>query len=316
MLNFIARRTLQMIPVLIGVTLAIFLLSRVVPGDPVAAILGPGATEEASARLRDELGLNRPYVVQYIEYLLGLLKGDLGRSYTFSRPISEILFARLANTALIAVSATMLASILGIALGTWAALKAGSVIDRALTVIVLLLTSMPAFWLGLILIIVFGLKLGIFPISGMTSIVNGGGVLDVAFHMVLPTLTLAAWSLATIARMTRSALLEVIDNDYIRTARSRGIGEMRVVLGHALPNAMPTIITVIGLQLGFSLGGAVMTETVFAWPGIGLAMYEGILQRDIPLIQSGILVLAIIFVLINFLVDVLYAYFNPKITLE
>lgn len=316
MLNFIIRRALQMIPVLIGVTLATFLLSRVVPGDPIAAILGPGATEEASARLREELGLDRPYVLQYIEYLLGLMKGDLGRSYIFSRPISEILFDRLANTALIAVSATILASAVGIALGTWAALKAGSMVDRVLTVIVLLFTSMPTFWLGLILIIVFSLQLGWFPISGMRSIVNGGGFVDIASHMVLPTLALAAWSLATVVRMTRSALLEVIDSDYIRTARSRGLGEIRVVLGHALPNAMPTVITVIGLQLGFSLGGAVMTETVFAWPGIGLAMYEGILQRDIPLIQSGILILAIIFVLINFLVDVLYAYFNPKITLD
>lgn len=316
MLSFILRRAVQMIPVLIGVTLATFLLSRVVPGDPVAAILGPGAAEEASARLREELGLDRPYVVQYIEYLFGLMKGDLGRSYIFSRPISDILFERLANTALIAVSATVLASVVGIALGIWAALKAGSAVDRALTVVVLLFTSMPTFWLGLILIIVFALQLGMFPISGMTSIVNGGGVLDILSHMVLPTLALAAWSLATIVRMTRSALLEIIDSDYIRTARSRGLGEMRVVLGHALPNAMPTVITVIGLQLGFSLGGAVMTETVFAWPGIGLAMYEGILQRDIPLIQSGILILAIIFVLINFLVDVLYAYFNPKIVLE
>lgn len=313
MLSFILRRAVQMIPVLIGVTLATFLLSRVVPGDPVAAILGPGAAEEASARLREELGLDRPYVVQYIEYLFGLMKGDLGRSYIFSRPISDILFERLANTALIAVSATVLASVVGIALGIWAALKAGSAVDRALTVVVLLFTSMPTFWLGLILIIVFALQLGMFPISGMTSIVNGGGVLDILSHMVLPTLALAAWSLATIVRMTRSALLEIIDSDYIRTARSRGLGEMRVVLGHALPNAMPTVITVIGLQLGFSLGGAVMTETVFAWPGIGRLLISAINNYDYPIVQSAIIVIASAFVLVNVVVDLVYALIDPRV---
>jgi peptide/nickel transport system permease protein len=315
MLSFTLRRALQVIPVLLGVTLATFLLSQIIPGDPADVMLGPGASEEARSQLRQSLGLDRPVVVRYLKYLVQLLHGDFGQSFLFARPVSEVLADRLANTALLAVTATALASLVGIALGTWAALRPGSFTDRGLTVGVLLLTSMPSFWLGLVLILIFGLNLRLLPVSGMYSIVGGGGILDLAAHMVLPTITLAAWSLAIIARMTRSALLEVIDNDYVRTARSRGIGETRIILGHALPNAMPAVITVIGLQMGFLLSGAVLTETVFSWPGIGLAMYEAISARDLPLIQSGILVLAVIFVLINFAVDVLYAYFNPKIEL-
>jgi peptide/nickel transport system permease protein len=244
-----------------------------------------------------------------------LAQGNLGHSYSLGLPVAQVLASRLANTAVLAIAATILASVVGIAAGTWAALKPGSARDRGLTVGVLFLNSLPPFWLGLILILLFGLELGLLPVSGMHSIVGGGGPLDLAAHMVLPTLTLAAWSLAVIARMTRSALLDVITSDYVRTARSRGIGATRVILRHALPNALPSVITVIGLQAGFLLSGAVLTETVFSWPGIGLALYQAIGARDLPLIQGGILLIALIFVLINFLVDALYAYTNPKVRL-
>ncbi|PUA18637.1 ABC transporter permease [Glaciimonas sp. PCH181] len=314
MLTFIARRLLQMIPVILGVSLATFLLSQILPGDPTGALLGAGATEADRQQLRLAMGLDHPLWMQYLHYLWKLLHGDLGQSLTFAQPVSEVLSDTLFNTALLSVSAIFLSSIVGIAIGSWAALKPGSARDRTLSICVLILNSMPSFWLGLLLIMVFGLYAGVLPVGGMSSF-DDGSIVDIAKHMVLPTITLAAWSVAIIASMTRSALLDVIGSDYIRTARSRGIGELSIVLRHALPNAMPAIITVIGLQMGFMLSGAVLTESVFSWPGVGLAMYQAISTRDIPLIQGGILMLALSFVIINFIVDVLYAYFNPKIEL-
>ena len=315
MLAFIGNRILQTVPVVIGVTLATFLLAQIIPGDPADVLLGGSASQQARQELRVELGLDRPAYVQYEIYLESLAHGDLGQSLTFGEPVSQVIVERLGNTALLAFAAILVATIAGIAAGTWAALRPGSLRDQGLSVAVLFFNSMPSFWLGLVLILIFGLHFRILPVSGMYDIAGDGGLGDLLTHMILPTLTLAAWSVAIIARMTRSALLDVINTDYIRTARSRGIGEARIVLFHALPNALPAVITVIGLQMGFLLSGAVLTETVFSWPGIGLALYEAISTRDIPLIQGGILVLALSFVLINFVVDVLYAYVNPKIRL-
>ena len=316
MMSFVVRRLFQTVPVILGVTLVTFLLTQILPGDLADVLLGPAATEESRQQLRAALGLDRSLLVQYATYMSHLLSGDLGQSLVFAQPVATVLASRLANTALLAVSAIILASAVGIAIGTFVALKPESFRDYGLTTAVLFLNSMPPFWLGLILILVFGLELRWLPVSGMDSAVGGGGLGDLAAHMVLPTLTLAAWSLAVIARMTRSTLLDVINSDFVRTARSRGLSEARVILRHALPNAMPPVITVIGLQAGFLLSGAVLTETVFSWPGIGLAMYQGISARDIPFIQGGILLLALMFVLVNFLVDALYAYVNPKIELQ
>ncbi|AZM48426.1 glutathione ABC transporter permease GsiC [Streptomyces sp. WAC 06738] len=314
MLTFILRRGLQMIPVLLGVTVATFGLGQIIPGDQATALLGPTSSEEDRAALRADLGLDEPAISRYFTYLGNLFSGDLGRSLSFGRPVSEVLSERLLNTLLLSGTAIVVAAVLGVAIGTWAAQKPGSVRDRGLTVGVLFLNSVPSFWLGLVLIVVFSLQLRILPATGMTSIA-GGGAVDTAAHMVLPVITLAAWSLAVIARMTRSAVLEVIDNDYVQTARSRGIGEFHVIVRHVLPNAMPSVVTVIGLQAGFLLSGAVLTETVFSWPGVGLALQQAISSRDIPLVQGGILVIAVAFVLINLLVDVVQAYFNPKIKL-
>jgi peptide/nickel transport system permease protein len=315
MMTFTVRRALQMIPVIFGVTLATFFLTQIIPGDASHMLLGPGASEESRLELRRALGLDRPLYVQYLIYMQHLLTGDLGQSLSLAQPVAHVLADRLLNTAILAIAATLLASIAGLAIGIWAALKPDSLRDHGLTVAVLFLNSMPSFWLGIVLILIFGLNLRLLPVGGMQSIFGGGGPLDLARHMVLPTMTLAAWSLAVIARMTRSSLLDVINSDYIRTARSRGLSEARIVLRHALPNAIPAVITVIGMQMGFLLSGAVLTETVFSWPGIGLAMYEAVAARDIPLIQGGILLCALLFVLINFAVDVLYACFNPKIRL-
>jgi peptide/nickel transport system permease protein len=316
MISFFLRRFLQIIPVIIGVTIATFLLAKIIPGDPTDMLLGGMATEEAKQSLRISMGLDRPIYQQYFIYLGNLMQGDLGRSFTFAEPVSDVIWERLGNTTLLALAGIFIASVIGISAGTWAALNAGSLRDQALSVVVLFFNSMPSFWLGLMLIIIFGLNLRLLPVGGMTSVGSDGGILSLITHMILPSITLAAWSLATIARMTRSSILDIINSDYVRTARSKGISEARVVLRHALPNAMPTIITVIGMQLGFLLSGAVLTETIFSWPGIGLAMFQAISTRDIPLIQGGILVLAIAFVLINFAVDLLYSYFNPKIQLE
>lgn len=312
MLSFIFRRALQVLPVIIGVSIATFLLSKIIPGDPVDMLLGAAASEEAKQNLRQSMGLNEPIFVQYLIYMGNLLQGDLGQSFTFGRPVAEVIADRLLNTALLAFAAIMLASLVGIAVGTWAALKPGSLRDQGLSVVVLFFNSMPSFWLGLVLILIFGLQLRLLPVGGMYG-AGQSGIGSLALHMILPTVTLAAWSLATIARMTRSSLLEVINTDYVRTARAKGVRESRVILRHALPNAMPQVITVIGMQMGFLLSGAVLTETIFSWPGIGLALYQAISTRDIPLIQGGILVLALSFVIINFVVDVLYTYFNPKI---
>jgi peptide/nickel transport system permease protein len=314
--SFILRRAAQLVPVLLGVTLATFLLVQIIPGDPTDVLLGPGASEEARQALRASMGLDRTLLVQYLTYLGHLLRFDLGQSLVFGEPVAEVVAERLGNTALLAMAAIVLASIVGVGAGAWAAVRPGSWRDRALGGGILILNSMPSFWLGLILILLGALRLRLLPSSGMYDEVDGGGVLDLAAHMLLPTLTLAAWSVAVIARITRSALLDVINQDYVRTARSRGLGEWRVVLGHALPNAMSSIVTVVGLQLGFLLSGAVLTETVFSWPGIGLAMYQAIGSRDLPLIQGGVLVLAVLFVVINFAVDVLYVYFNPRLKLR
>ncbi|MFE4665505.1 ABC transporter permease [Streptomyces sp. NPDC056716] len=315
MLTFTLRRALQMIPVVLGVTIATFGLGQIIPGDQATALLGPTSSEEDRQALRADLGLDEPAVARYFTYLGNLLGGDLGRSLSFGRPVSEVLSDRLLNTFLLSGTAIVVAALAGVAIGTWAAMKPGSARDRGLTVGVLFLNSVPSFWFGLVLIVVFSLQLRMLPATGMTSIGGGGGALDVAAHMVLPVITLSAWSLAVIARMTRSAVLEVIGNDYVRTARSRGIGELRVITRHVLPNAMPSVVTVIGLQAGFLLSGAVLTETVFSWPGIGLALHQAISSRDIPLVQGGVLMIAVAFVLINFLVDVVQAYFNPKIKL-
>nr|WP_245192578.1 ABC transporter permease [Arthrobacter pigmenti] len=312
-MKYMGRRGLQLIPVLFGVTLAVFIMSQIIPGDAVDVQLGGSATQEDRERLREELGLNENLVLQYLGYLGNLVQGDFGQSVTYGEPALGVLLSRLGNTVIIAIPAVIVAAVVGISAGSWAARKPNSGRDRGVTVLVLFLTSMPSFWLGMILILIFGLTFRVTPVSGMESIVGGGGFLDIAHHAVLPVVTLAAWSVAIITRMTRASMLQTLGSDYVRTARSRGIPERKVIYGHALGNAMPPVITVIGLQAGFLLSGAVLTETVFSWPGIGLAMSQAITSRDTALLQGGILLIAIIFVIINFIVDVLYAYFNPKI---
>lgn len=313
MTRFILRRLAQLVPVLIGVTIAVFMLRQIIPGDAVDALLGGTATQAEREALREQQGLNDPLIVQYLTYLGNIFQGDLGRSTTYNAPVLDVILGRLGNTAILALPAVTIASTLGIVAGVWASRKPNSNRDRSITVTVLILTSMPSFWLGMLLILLFGVQLGWLPVSGMQSLVGGGGFLDILEHAILPVLTLSAWSLAAITRMTRTSMLGVMSNDYVRSSIARGLSSQQVVYGHALPNAIPAVITVVGLQAGFQLSGAILTETVFSWPGIGYALAQAIENRDMLLLQGGILLIAVIFVFINFFVDVLYAAFNPKV---
>jgi peptide/nickel transport system permease protein len=312
MWRFVVRRLFQAIPVLIGVTVVVFLLIQLVPGDPAATLLWPEATPAEVQELRRVLGLDRPLLIQYFRWLGGVLRGDFGTSIEFRRPVAELIWARLQNTLILAGAALTVSTVLGILIGILSAVKPRSAIDRAGMFIALLGNSMPAFWIGILLLLVFALRLRWFPVGGMYSLRGDGGLLDLLHHLVLPAITLGMLAVATIARMTRSCMLDVIKQDYVRTATAKGVHYWRVIIRHAFRNALLPIVTVIGLQLGYMLGGAVLTETVFSWPGVGLQLFRAISTRDLPLIQGGILLIAVGFVMINLLVDILYAYLDPR----
>ena len=313
MTAYIVRRLLQTIPVLLGATIVVFLLIQLIPGDAAGVILGGEATPSAVAALRQEMGLNDPIPEQYARWMAKILRGDMGVSSQTRTPVLTVLAGKLPNTLLLAVSAMLLAIVLGVTAGVVSATRRYSWFDRLSMFAALFGNSMPVFWLGLILIIVFSLGLGWLPSGGMQSVRGGDGFVELIKHLALPTVTLASAATALIARMVRSTMLEVIRQDYITTARSKGQVERVVIWRHALRNALLPVVTVVGLQFGHLLGGAVLTETVFVWPGVGLAIYGAISARDIPLIQGGILLTATTFVLINLLVDIGYAYLDPRI---
>ena len=313
---YIARRLIQAIPVVMGVTVVVFLLIQLVPGDPAATLLGPEATQAEIQELRTMLGLDQPLPVQYFRWLGGVLQGDFGTSIEFRRPVAELMWARLQNTLILAGAALTVATVLGVLIGVLSAVRPRSLIDRLGMLIALLGNSMPAFWIGILLLLLFALQLRWFPVGGMYSLRGGGGALDLLRHLVLPAITLGMLAVATIARMTRSCMLDVIKQDYVRTAKAKGVRYWTVVFRHAFRNALLPVVTVIGLQLGYMLGGAVLTETVFSWPGVGLQLFRAISTRDLPLIQGGILLIAVGFVLINLLVDILYAYLDPRTALQ
>jgi peptide/nickel transport system permease protein len=311
--GYIARRLLLLVPVLLGVSLVVFLVLHLSPGDPAEIMLGSQATQEDLARLRLELGLTEPLHVQYLRWMSHVVRGDLGRSLWMKRPVLDEAFNRLKATLVLTASGLLLSTLGGIALGVTSAMRPHSWLDRLSAVTSLFGASMPVFWLGIVLMVIFSLWLGWLPASGMWAPYGGGDLRDLAAHLILPAVTLAAASMTIIARLTRSSMLEILSQDYIRTARAKGLVESRVVLRHGLKNALIPIITVVGVQAGYLLGGAVLTETVFAWPGVGLLMVQGILARDFPLVQGCVLMIALTFVLINLAVDLLYAYLDPRI---
>ncbi len=333
MARYIARRLLNLIPVLLGITLLVFVFLHLIPGDPAVVMAGERATPDQVAALREQLGLNKPLPLQYLVFLGNLLRFNFGTSIITGVPIAEEIRIRWPATFELSVAAMLVAVILGIPAGVLAAVRKNSAVDNLTMSGSLLGVSLPVYWLGLLLVYLFAVNLHWLPPSGRLSIdagfnfkpITGFYVLDallqgnfrvlkdVLAHLVLPALTLGTIPLAILARITRSAMLEVLSQDYIRTARAKGLLERWVIFKHALKNALLPVVTIIGLQFGTLLGGAILTETIFSWPGIGSWIYEGILSRDYPVVQGGVVFVAVAFVLINLLVDLSYAFLDPRI---
>lgn len=332
MLKYIVKRVLMLIPVLLGVSFIVFFLLRVCAPDPAPVVLGEHATAASMQEWREANGLNDPVLVQYIDFIKGALTGDLGTSYYTKTPVITEVMSRFPATAELAVMAIIIASVLGILMGVLTAVKKNSIFDNLGMLFCLIGVSVPIFWLGVLMQILFAKNLGLVPVSGAMSgallvdkvtgsylidaFLSGdmANVRDVLWHMILPSVTLAFYTLAIISRMTRSSMLDTLNQDYIRTARAKGISEGRVIRKHALRNALMPIVTVIGLQFGSLLGGAVLTETVYGWPGIGKYLVECAQKSDFPVVQASVLLIAVIFVFLNLIVDVIYAFLDPRIS--
>lgn len=312
MIHYTVRRLGQLVPVLFGVSLLTFGLMVLIPGDPAQALLGSYATQENLDSLRGQLHLDRPLPDQYLTWLGNALGGDLGRSYSLDRPISEVVTAHLGNTLVLTAAAFVVSVVLGLTAGLVSAVWRGRWPDRLMTTSALAGLSTPTFWLAMLLVSLFAVTLGWFPSTGMTS-PYGGGLLDLLHHLVLPALALGMVASGVIARLTRSSMLEVLSQDYLRTARAKGLSERMVVLKHAFKNALVSVIPVIGVQVGFLLGGAVYIETIFHWPGVGSMLVRAIQTRDILLVQGGVLVVAVAYVLINLAADLAQAAVDPRI---
>ena len=303
MYKYVLKRLLMLIPVIIGVSFLVFFIMSLSPGDPARTILGVTATIEAVEALREELGLNDPVLKRYVDYMGGLLHGDMGTSYKSNRPVFDEIMGRFPATLKLSLWGMLFAVVLSIPIGIISATKQYSLVDGVSMVGALLGVATPNFWLGLILIIVFSLNLKWFPSGGM----------DGWKTYIMPVITLGTGCMASITRTTRSSMLEVIRQDYIRTARAKGVKQRVVITRHALRNALIPVITVIGLQFGYLLGGAVLTETVFSWPGVGTYLVNSIKAKDTPSVMGCVIVFSIAFSIVNLLVDLLYAFVDPRI---
>ena len=313
MFRYIFSRILSTIPVLFGVTIVVFLLIRLIPGDPAKSILGGDATAEAVEALRNNIGLNESIFSQYGTWISQLLKGDLGYSYTLHTPIVEELMPRFLNSIILTVASILICVILGVFLGLISALKKGSVFDKVSMGVTLIGASMPVFWIALMLMWLFAIKSQIFPVSGMYNMRNPGGLLDVLHHLVLPAFATATVSLAVIARLTRSTVLDILQKDYVNYFHSFGLSKTKINIVHVMRNSLPPIINISGLQVGYIMGGALFSEVVFNWPGIGQALYVAVTSNDYPTIQAGILLIAVTFVVVNIVVDLLNVWLSPKL---
>ncbi|GGR82171.1 ABC transporter permease [Deinococcus sedimenti] len=337
--SYLIRRLARTLLVMLGISLVVFVFVRSIPGDPAVAMLGERATPEAAAALREQLGLNKPWFfnpanpldAQYPKYMSALLSGDLGTGLKSNIPVLDDLKARFPATAELSIAALLVALLIGMPAGILAALRRNSIWDNLATTISLLGVSMPVFWLGLLLSYFFGVKLGILPPSGrigtefdiapitglnvLDALLRGqpGAAWDSVRHLILPAIALGSIPLAIVARITRSSMLDVLNQDYVRTARAKGLADRTVTMKHALRNALLPVVTVIGLQAGALLGGAVLTETIFSWPGLGSWVYDAISQRDYPIIQGGVIFAALVVSVVNLLVDLSYAALDPRI---
>jgi len=334
MLGFIIRRFLIIIPTLLGVSVVVFFLLAITPGDPAELLLGERATVESLEAMREYLGLNEPLHVQYGLFLSRLIRLDLGETIWTRQKVWHEIRERFPATIELSLAALFLSCFFGIFLGIISAAKQYSIFDYLSMLVSLIGVSMPVFWLGLMLMLVFALNLGWFPVSGRIDINtelevitnfyvldaiitrNWAALKDVLRHLALPAVALSTIPMAIVARMTRSSMLEVLRQDYIKTARAKGLSEMKVVFKHALRNGLIPVVTVVGLQFGILLGGAILTEHVFAWPGVGKWIFEGVVKRDYMVIQGGTMMVATVFVIVNTLVDVLYAVINPRISVR
>jgi ABC-type dipeptide/oligopeptide/nickel transport system permease component len=303
---FIIRRVLYTLPVIIGVSVAVFLMIHLIPGDPAQLVAGMEASEQDIANVRRALGLDEPIYVQYMKFVSRAVVGDFGNSFRTGRAVLEEVGYRYMNTALLGLAAMLVTVLFGGATGIISAVKKFTAVDNVSMLVSLLGVSMPTFFLGLLLMLAFSVHLGWFPLTGKGT----------WLHLVLPALTLGTPSAAVISRLTRSSLLDVLEQDYIRTARAKGLAEFIVINSHAIRNALIPVVTVLGLQMGYLLGGAVVTETVFAWPGIGRLIVQSILARDFPVVQASVLFLAMTFVVLNLLTDLLYSFLDPRIRLQ
>lgn len=313
MQTYILKRLIAVVPVLFGLSVIVFLVMAMIPGDTATAILGPYATPENVARINRDLGLDKPLVQQYLIWIGNVLGGDFGRSFALNRPVLDEVLERFGATLILAGVSLVLASVIGLLAGIVSAVRQFGWADRAITFLVLAGISTPSFWLGLLLIYLFAVHWRVLPASGMYAVYGGGDLKDLLIHLILPAATLAVVAAGVIARLTRSAMLEVLRQDFVRTARAKGLSERRVVYGHAFRAALVSVIPVIGIQAGFVLGGAVYIETVFQWPGIGAMLVKAISTRDVLLVQGGVLVVAASYVLLNLMADVFQSMLDPRI---
>lgn len=314
MAKTILKRVLQIIPVLFVVVTFTFMLTRMIPGDPATMMLGPQASPDAIALMKEKLGLNKPMLQQYIDYFLGIFQGDFGYSYSYSSSVMPLIMGKIPATLSITLTGLVLALLVGVPIGVESAVKQNTAFDYVFMVLALVGVSMPIFWLGLMLVLQFSVTLGWLPAMGMGNIANGAW--DVVSHMILPCFCLATIPAATFARITRSSMLETINSDYVKSLRARGVKESLIIWKHAFKNALPPILTVLGLQLAYCFSGAVLTESIFAWPGMGTLIVNAVNSRDYSLIQGVVLFSAIAFVFINLIVDIIYMFINPRVNYE
>lgn len=314
MTRYVFRRILNVIPTLFIVAVIVFAVTRVIPGDPAATLLGPQASVEEIEKMRIQMGLDLPILQQFWNYLTNLFKGDLGFSYAYNVNVTDLILERFPNTIVLTISALIIALLVGIPAGIISAYKRNTFADYFVMVISLIGVSMPVFWLGVMLVLVFSVNLGLFPATGMGDWNEGAGVFFK--HLVLPSVTLATIPMANFSRITRSSMLEVLSQDYIRTARAKGLKESVVIWKHALKNALNPILSVLGMQVAGLLGGSILTETIFSWPGMGRLVTDAIDRRDFGVVQGVVIFIALIYVVTNLIIDILYKVVNPKISYE
>lgn len=321
LLVIILQRLIQALPSVLAVITLGFILLNFAPGDPVLYLVGENADPELIAHYRESLGLNAPLHVRYVTYVLGVVQGQLGSSFFYGRPVIDVIWERTAATVLLFVTQFVLSSALGIALGTFAAWKRRSIWDKSTISLSVLWYTIPVFWSGQLLLLLFSLQLDWFPSFGMRSLLNpaSGGweaAVDIGWHLVLPTLTLTLYNVGLVTRLTRSSVAEAMGEDYIVTARAKGLSESSVLRKHALRNALLPVVTVLGLSLGRALAGAVLVETVFSWPGLGRLMFDSITRRDYPVVLGLFLIISVVIILANLITDLIYAWLDPRVRIK